>query len=99
MKYIFDEKEFFLLYGVCLLFCVYKDMFYILKVEGWEYCVDYVFGDLNSWFFGGNLNWCGLVWLLVNYLLIEVLECYYYFYGDMFMVEFLMGSGYWVMLK
>jgi hypothetical protein len=43
--------------------------------------------------FGGNSNWRGPIWLPVNYILIEVLERYYFFYGEALKVEFPTGSG------
>ena len=43
--------------------------------------------------FGGNSNWRGPVWFPVNYLLIESLQRFNYYYGDDFKVEFPTGSG------
>lgn len=45
--------------------------------------------------FGGNSNWCGLVWFFVNYLLIEVLCCYCKYFGLDVFVEMLMGLERW----
>jgi hypothetical protein len=49
--------------------------------------------------FGGNSNWRGPIWFPVNYLLIEALERYYYFYGDALRVECPTGSGQWLNLN
>jgi hypothetical protein len=43
--------------------------------------------------FGGNSNWRGPVWFPVNYLLIEALQKFDYYYGDDFKIEFPTGSG------
>ena len=43
--------------------------------------------------FGGNSNWRGPVWFPVNYLLIESLQKFHYYYGDEYKVEFPTGSG------
>ncbi len=43
--------------------------------------------------FGGNSNWRGPIWFPVNYLLIESLQKYHYYYGDDFKVECPTGSG------
>jgi hypothetical protein len=55
--------------------------------------VDYCPGESTTKLFGGNSNWRGPVWFPVNYLLIEALQRYDYFYGDGFKVECPTGSG------
>ena len=62
------------------------------------YRVAYVPGDSDSAMFGGNSNWRGPVWFPVNWLLIEALERYHYFYGDTLKVECPTGSGVWMNL-
>ena len=42
--------------------------------------------------FGGNSNWRGPVWFPVNYLLIESLQKFDFYYGDDFKIEFPTGS-------
>jgi hypothetical protein len=43
--------------------------------------------------FGGNSNWRGPVWMPVNYLLIESLQRFHYYFGDDYKVECPTGSG------
>ena len=43
--------------------------------------------------FGGNSNWRGPVWMPMNYLLVEALQQFHYYYGDDFTVECPVGSG------
>ena len=43
--------------------------------------------------FGGNSNWRGPIWLPMNYLLIESLQKFHYYYGDDFKIECPTGSG------
>jgi hypothetical protein len=43
--------------------------------------------------FGGNSNWRGPVWFPINYLILEALKRYHFFYGDDFKVECPTGSG------
>ena len=43
--------------------------------------------------FGGNSNWRGPVWMPINYLLIESLQKFHYYYGDDFKIECPTGSG------
>ena len=63
---------------------------------GQEYRVEYAPGESNTNLFGGNSNWRGPVWFPLNYLLIEALERYHYFYGDTLKVECPTGSGRWM---
>jgi hypothetical protein len=41
----------------------------------------------------GNSNWRGPIWFPVNFLIIEALERYFYFYGETFTIEYPRGSG------
>ena len=43
--------------------------------------------------FGGNSNWRGPLWFPLNYLLVDVLERYYRFFGDDLTLEYPTGSG------
>ena len=43
--------------------------------------------------FGGNSNWRGPIWMPVNYLIVESLQRFHYYYGDDFKVECPTGSG------
>ncbi|MCI0403217.1 MAG: glucosidase, partial [Acidobacteria bacterium] len=43
--------------------------------------------------FGGNSNWRGPVWYPVNFLLLESIQKFHYFYGNDLKVEFPTGSG------
>jgi len=42
---------------------------------------------------GGNSNWCGPVWMPVNYLIVEALRKFHRRYGSSFTVEYPTGSG------
>jgi hypothetical protein len=64
-----------------------------MTVAGAEYRVDYEPAESSTDLFGGNSNWRGPVWFPVNFLLIESLQRYYYFFGDSLKVEFPTGSG------
>jgi len=43
--------------------------------------------------FGGNSNWRGPVWMPMNFLIIEALQKFHYYFGDDFKIEFPTGSG------
>ena len=93
LRYALDENEFLSPYGIRSLSRVHKDRPYIFRLNGEEYRVAYEPGESATQFFGGNSNWRGPVWLPFNYLLIEALERYHYYYGDGLQVECPTGSG------
>jgi hypothetical protein len=49
--------------------------------------VDYEPAESRSRLFGGNSNWRGPIWFPVNFLIIESLQKFHYYYGDDFKVE------------
>ena len=93
VRYLVDESEFLSPYGIRSLSRVHKDRPYVFVHGGHEYRVDYDPAESTSGLFGGNSNWRGPIWFPMNYLLIEALERYDYFYGDSFTVECPRGSG------
>jgi len=99
LKYMLDENEFLSPYGLRSVSRVHKDHPYIFNLGGEEQRIDYVPGESNSGFFGGNSNWRGPIWFPVNYLIIEALERYHRYYGDTFKVECPTGSGRLMNLK
>ena len=58
-----------------------------------HHVVDYEPAESTTGLFGGNSNWRGPIWFPVNYLLIESLQKFHYYYGDEFTVECPTGSG------
>lgn len=85
-------------YGIRSLSKYHRDNPYVFECSGQEYRVEYVPGESNTNLFGGNSNWRGPIWFPVNYLLIEALERYHYFYGNSLKVECPTGSGRWMNL-
>ena len=55
--------------------------------------MDYEPAESTTGLFGGNSNWRGPIWFPMNYLLIEALQRFDYFYRGAFKVEFPTGSG------
>jgi hypothetical protein len=55
--------------------------------------VGYEPGESASGLFGGNSNWRGPVWMPPNFLIIESLQKFHYYYGDDFKIECPTGSG------
>jgi len=93
LRYMLDENEFLSPFGVRALSRYHLEHPYLLNVEGTVHRVDYEPGESRSHLFGGNSNWRGPVWFPVNFLLIESLQRYHFFFGDDFKVEFPTGSG------
>jgi hypothetical protein len=93
LKYLFDQDEFLSDYGIRSVSRHHLHHPYVLNVDGREFKVEYAPGESNSGMFGGNSNWRGPIWFPVNYLIIEALERYHFFYGDSMRVECPTGSG------
>jgi len=93
VRYLLDENEFLSSYGVRALSKFHRDHPYILHVDGQEYRVDYEPAESKTGLFGGNSNWRGPIWLPLNFLLIESLQKFHHYYGDIVQVEFPTGSG------
>lgn len=99
LRYMLDENEFLSPYGIRSLSRVHASAPYIYHVGNSEYRVDYIPGESNSLLFGGNSNWRGPIWFPLNYLLVEALQRYHYFFGDELKVEYPTGSGQMMTLK
>ncbi|MBS1563118.1 MAG: glucosidase, partial [Bacteroidetes bacterium] len=68
-------------------------------IDGHHFSVAYTPGEAVTDMFGGNSNWRGPVWMPVNYLLVESLQRFHYYYGDDFKVECPTGSGVFMSLN
>jgi hypothetical protein len=88
-----DESEFLSPHGIRAVSKYHQDHPFALHYDSQEYRVDYEPAESSTGLFGGNSNWRGPVWFPVNYLMIESLQRYHYYYGDDFTVEFPTGSG------
>lgn len=98
LEYLLDESEFLSDYGIRSLSKYHEKNPYILNVGGSSYKISYESGDSQSRLFGGNSNWRGPIWLPLNFLIIESLQKFHYFYGDNLKVECPTGSGKWMTL-
>ena len=93
LEYMLDETEFLSDYGIRSLSKVHEKKPYKVTLGEQEYGVKYEPGESLSGMFGGNSNWRGPIWFPMNYLLIEALQKFDYYYGDEFKIEFPKGSG------
>ena len=93
LRFMLDESEFLSPYGVRAVSRYHRDHPYVLRMNGLEHRVDYEPAESSSDLFGGNSNWRGPVWFPVNYLLIESLQKFHYFYRDTLKAELPTGSG------
>ncbi len=93
LRYMLDPQEFLSPYGVRSLSRYHRDHPCQLEIDGQTYSVDYEPGESTTDLFGGNSNWRGPVWFPLNFLLIEALQRFHFYYGDDFRVECPTGSG------
>jgi len=93
MRFMLDENEFLSPYGIRSLSKYHKDHPFVLTLDGQQHVVDYEPAESTTGLFGGNSNWRGPVWFPLNFLLIESLQRYHYYYGDALKVECPHGSG------
>ncbi|QQS43221.1 MAG: glucosidase [Acidobacteriota bacterium] len=93
LKVMLDESEFLSPHGIRAVSRFHLENPYVLHVNGSEHRVDYEPGESSSGLFGGNSNWRGPIWFPVNYLIIESLQKFHWYYGDDLKVECPTGSG------
>ena len=93
LRCVFDEQEFLSPYGIRSLSRHYEREPYVLRIGDEEHRVAYDPAESSAGLFGGNSNWRGPIWFPINYLFVEALERYDYFFGDSLTVEYPTGSG------
>jgi hypothetical protein len=93
LQRMLDETEFLSPHGIRSISKFHERDPFVLPINGDTYRVDYEPAESRTGMFGGNSNWRGPVWFPVNYLLIESLQKFHYYFGDEIKVEFPSGSG------
>ncbi|HSE95887.1 MAG TPA: glucosidase [Methylomirabilota bacterium] len=93
LRYMLDESEFLSPYGIRALSRHHRDHPYVLHLNGQDHRVDYEPAESSTGLFGGNSNWRGPIWFPMNFLLIESLQRFDYFYRGELEVEMPTGSG------
>jgi hypothetical protein len=99
LRVMLDPDEFLSPYGIRSLSRAYAAAPYELALDGQRYRVEYSPEESTTALFGGNSNWRGPVWFPLNFLLLEALERYDYFYGDGLQVECPARSGRFMSLR
>lgn len=92
LRVMLSENEFLSEYGIRALSRYHKTNPYKFDIAGETYTVEYEPGESKSGMFGGNSNWRGPIWFPMNYLIIESLQKFDFYFGDDFKVEFPTGS-------
>jgi len=93
LKRMLDEQEFLSEHGVRALSRIHLEQPFRFDAGGHELVVRYLPAESDSNRFGGNSNWRGPVWMPLNYMVVESLQRFHYYYGDDFKVECPTGSG------
>jgi Glycosyl hydrolase family 63 C-terminal domain len=99
LKRMLNPEEFLSDYGVRSLSKFYDQHPYEFHFNAHKSVVHYTPGESDCYVFGGNSNWRGPIWMPLNFLLIESLQCFHHYYGDDFKVECPTGSGNFMTLK
>ncbi len=88
-----DEKRFLSEFGVRALSKFHERQPFRFAAGGITHEVSYWPAESRSGLFGGNSNWRGPIWMPINYLIIEALQRFHYYYGEDFKVECPTDSG------
>jgi hypothetical protein len=93
LRHMLDESSFLSDYGIRALSKIHERAPYCLDAAGTHREVCYWPAESLNGLFGGNSNWRGPIWMPINFLIIEALQRFHYYYGDDFKVECPTGSG------
>ena len=92
LRVMFSENEFLSDYGIRALSRYHKAHPYVFEASGENHTIKYEPAESRSGMFGGNSNWRGPIWFPMNYLVIESLQKFDFYFGEDFKVEFPTGS-------
>ena len=93
LRRVLDEEEFLSPHGIRSLSRWHLNHPVNMEIAGQSYHIGYQRAESDSAMFGGNSNWRGPIWFPINYLLVESLQKFGYYFGDGFVVECPTGSG------
>ena len=93
LEKMLDETEFLSDYGIRSVSKYHQENPYIFETSDETYDVTYEPAESPTKMFGGNSNWRGPIWFPVNYLSIEALQRYDFYFSGKLEVECPTGSG------
>lgn len=93
LKRMADPNEFLSEYGIRSMSKIYEETPFKFSTDEHEYVVKYMPAESDSRMFGGNSNWRGPIWFPINFLIVESLQRYHFYYGESLQVEYPTGSG------
>lgn len=93
LRRMLDPNEFLSDYGIRSVSKYHEQHPYVLNLNQEIRSVDYEPAESRTTLFGGNSNWRGPIWFPINYLIIEALQRFDYYFRDSFKVECPTGSG------
>ena len=88
-----DPDEFLSEYGIRSMSKCYEQNPFVFAAHDTQYVVRYTAAESDSSMFGGNSNWRGPIWFPLNFLVVESLQRFHYYFGDRLKVEHPKGSG------
>lgn len=93
LRWLLDPEEFLSPCGIRSVSKYHLQHPYSLALDGQTYDVNYEPAESTTTLFGGNSNWRGPIWFPANYLIVESLQKFDWYYGPRLTVEFPTGSG------
>ncbi|OWA51090.1 hypothetical protein BV898_15590 [Hypsibius exemplaris] len=99
LEYLFDENEFLSEFGIRSLSKFHEKNPFKININNEELRADYIPGESNSYLFGGNSNWRGPIWFPMNFLLVQSLQRFDYYYGESLKIEVPTRSGNFMRLR
>ncbi len=93
LQRMLNEDEFLSEFGIRSLSKFHEKNPYTMRINGETLSIKYTPGESDTQMFGGNSNWRGPIWFPINYLIIESLKKFDFYYGGDFSIEYPTGSG------
>lgn len=88
LERMLSEEEFLSDFGIRALSKYHKENPYHINIDGKKLSIEYLPGESDSSFFGGNSNWRGPIWFPMNYLIVTSLAKYFDYYGESMKVAY-----------